>query len=261
MARDYTVIRVGTDSSGRGIFMSRWMWRCWQALVADERLAAFAHLITIVQGPWMIRAGGGAADSAGYHDRGGCIDIRTWNLTLAQTLLFIKVASEYGFQFWRRGPGAMFGNMDPHAHCVFGSDAELTSGARDQVADLLASPRRNGLAGGGLDYEKRYTPIRLAPLPGLLKKDYLMTSAAEKKLDSLSEKVDSLTNKLGNLTDAEKRRYQDDRERQSKRYQNLVAKIGGLADQLEGEARTAVLRVLAEEPDVTGSDNPATQEA
>jgi len=256
MARDYTVIRVGTDSSSRGIFMSRWMWRCWQALLDDPRLAGFAHLITIVQGPWMEKNGGGAQDSAGYHDRGGCIDIRTWNLTAAQITLFILVASEYGFQFWRRDARH---NMDPHAHCVFGSDRALTAGASQQVADLLANPRRNGLASGGPDYEKRYTPIRLAPLPGLLKKDYLMTSAAEKKLDAVLEKVDTLTNRLGNLTDAEKRRYQDDRERQTKRYQNLVAKIGGLADQLEGDARAAVLRVLAEEPDVTGADNPAKE--
>lgn len=239
--------------------MSRWMWRCWQALLADERLAAFAHLIVIVQGPWMTKNGGGADASAGYHDRGGCIDIRTWNLTLAQTLLFIRVASEYGFQFWRRGPGAKFGNMDPHAHCVFGSDRPLTPGAEAQVADLLATPRRNGLSSGGLDYEKRYTPIRLAPLPGLLKKDYLMTSAAEKKLDALTAKVDGLTGALGKLTDAERRRYQEDRERQTKRYQNLVAKIGGLADSLEGDARTQVLRILADEPDVTGSDNPAQE--
>lgn len=259
MARDYTVIRVGTDSSGRGIFMSRWMWTCWQALIADPRLAAFAHLITIVQGPWMIKAGGGASKSAGYHDRGGCIDIRTWNLTLAQTLLFIKVASEYGFQFWRRGPGALFGNMDPHGHGVFGSDRELTAGASRQVQDLLANPRRNGLSPSGPDPEKRYTPIRLAPLAGLLKKEYLMTSAAERKLDNLTAKVDALTGSLGKLSDAERRRYQEDKERQSKRYRDLVARLGGLADSLEGDARTKVLALLAQEPDVTGADNPAQE--
>ena len=31
---------------------------------------------TIVQGAWMIKNGGGANASAGYHDRGGCLDLR-----------------------------------------------------------------------------------------------------------------------------------------------------------------------------------------
>lgn len=190
---DAVVARRGTDTSGRGIFMSGWMWRCWQALLADPRLERVKDHVIIVQGPWMVKNGGGAADSEGYHDEGGCIDIRTESygeLTGADLDLFILVASEYGFQFWRRD--AQHGGMDPHAHGVFGSDYELSVGAIVQVHELLANPRGDGLAGNyGHDYEKRFTPIRVAPTLQLLQGDYMAGEQAEKKLDAILKALDN----------------------------------------------------------------------
>lgn len=184
---DSVVRRVGTDTSNRGIFMSGWMWRCWQALINDPNLARIKDHIIIVQGPWMKLNGGGAEDSAHYHDEGGCIDVRTTSygeLSGDNLNLFIYVASEYGFQFWRRD--AEHGGMDPHAHGVFGSDYDLSSGAAEQVRELFANPRGDGLAGStGLDYEKRFTPIRVGPPDELLQEDYMATSEAEQKLDQI----------------------------------------------------------------------------
>jgi hypothetical protein len=253
------VARRGTDTSGRGIFMSGWMWLCWRALLNDPRLAAFRDKIIVVQGPWMDKNGGGAADSAGFHDEGGCDDIRTWNLTTAELDLFIWVASEYGFQFWRRDPSPAHGGMDSHAHCVFGSDFNLTSGARQQVAALRATPRKDGLAGNGPDYEKRFTPIRFEPPTELLQEDYMATSAAENKLDQLLEAVKGIDTDLGKLSDDERRRFQEERKRAKQRYSKLITKLGDLADDLGGDARAKVLKILADEPDVDGADNPAQE--
>lgn len=184
LAGDDIVARRGTDSSGRGIYMSGWMWRCWQALVKDSRLAKIRDRIIPVQGPWMIYAGGGAEDSAGYHDRGGCVDCRSREFTNAEIALFVLVASEYGFQFWRRD--AEHGGMDPHLHGVFGSDYDLASGAQEQVRELLETPRGDGLAGSyGRDYEHRVTPIRLGPPNELLQEDYMATPEAEALLNQI----------------------------------------------------------------------------
>lgn len=195
LANDAVVARRQSDANGRPVYMSGWMWRCWQALLKDPRLAAFVDRVTIVQGPWMSKVpGGGAEDSAGYHDEGGCIDIRTWSLTAAELALFILVASEYGFQFWRRD--AEHGGMEPHAHCVFGSDYDLSSGAREQIRELLLDPRGDGLAGSyGRDYEHRFTPIRQGPPDNLLEEDYMASNEAAQKLDQIFRQVQA-TRKL-----------------------------------------------------------------
>lgn len=226
VAGDAVVARRGTDTSGRGIYTSGWMWRCWQALLADPRLDPIRSRIIIVQGPWMKLNGGGAVDSAGYHDEGGCLDCRSREFSAAEIALFVLVASDYGFQFWRRD--AAHGGMDPHLHGVLGSDYDLSSGAREQVVELLATPRGDGLAGSyGRDYEHRVTPIRQYPPNDLLQEDYMATDDASKKLDlllkqaeasqkrdvalrklvkGLSDQVDALTDAVGTGDDDIKRR-------------------------------------------------------
>lgn len=184
LATDAIVTRIGTDTSGRGIFMSGWMKRCWDLAVADPRLDSIRSRIIVVQGSWMIKNGGGALDSAGYHDRGGCLDCRSREFTAAEMALFVLVMSEYGFQFWRRD--AEHGGMDPHLHGVFGSDYDLAPGAAEQVRELLLDPRGDGLAGSyGRDYEHRVTPIRTAPPADLLEEDYMATNEASQKLDQI----------------------------------------------------------------------------
>src|SRR5690349_1591246 len=113
------VVQFGFDTSGRPLFMTRWMEAVLAAILEDPRVKPFAHLIPIVQGAWMRRAGGGANASGGFHDFGGCLDLRLRDITMEQAETFIWVASEYGFEFWRRGPSAQWGGMDLHLHGIF----------------------------------------------------------------------------------------------------------------------------------------------
>ena len=158
---DSDVIRHGTDSSGRPIYMTRYMLRVWYAILADPRVKPFAHKIVIVQGAFMARLGGGAAASAGYHDGGGPVDVRTWNLTQTELTTFIRVAREHGFAFWRRDKNPTHGGMDPHAHGVLGSDYALSAGARYQWQQYING--RDGLARNGPDYEWRPSPLITRP--------------------------------------------------------------------------------------------------
>ena len=119
-----TVVRVGTDSSGRPIYMTRKMRR-WYKRVCIR----LGFKPTVIQGAWMVKAGGGAKASAGYHDGGGCLDLRTRDLTPAQI--------------------------------------GLTRGATQQWADYIAG--RDGLASRGPDYHWRPNPLVLTPPPAATK--------------------------------------------------------------------------------------------
>jgi len=158
--RDLTVVHYGIDSSDRPILGTAYMVAVWEAILADRRVAPFADRLVIVQGAFMSRVpGGGASDSAGYHDLAGCWDIRTWNLTAGELDTFIFVARQYGWAFWRRDNGR--GGMDPHAHGVLGTDSPLAPGAARQWRDYLAN--LDGLASHGRDYERRPAPLVLTP--------------------------------------------------------------------------------------------------
>ena len=154
---DFTVAPRGVDTSGRAILMSQFMADWWQAVV--DRLGWEP---VIIQGAWMSRVpGGGAASSAGYHDRGGCLDIRTRDLTPAQVDQLVRVLRRHGAAAWRRDQ--QHGGMDPHLHFVFGADADLAPGAAAQWLDYRAGG--NGLTGSsaGRDYEWRPKPLVLTP--------------------------------------------------------------------------------------------------
>ena len=154
MADQWTVRRHGTDTSGRGIFATDYMWAWWQGVLADLDFEP-----TIVQGAWMVRNGGGAAASAGYHDGGGTFDLRTWDLTRGQVDQLIRVLRKHGAAAWRRD--RQHGGMDPHIHLTLGTDRGLASGARWQWNEYLAG--RDGLASGGRDYEWRPDPLVTTP--------------------------------------------------------------------------------------------------
>lgn len=158
---DYTVQSRGTDTSGRTIYGTAYMWQVWDQILADPAVAPFASKVTIVQGAFMARNGGGAAASAGYHDQAGCLDVRTWNLTGGEMEAFIRAARRHGFAFWRRD--RQHGGMDPHAHGVLGTDSPLASGAAYQWRQYLAG--RDGLASNGPDYEWRPSPLVTTPPP------------------------------------------------------------------------------------------------
>ena len=258
----FTVRLRGKDSSGRSILMTDYAWAVWQDVLEDPTVKPFAHLVTIVQGAFMARLGGGATASAGYHDLGGCWDIRTWNLTVAQQLALIWALRRRGIAAWRRN--AQWGGMDPHIHVVMGSDKPLASGAAVQWRQYLAN--QSGLSSGGRDYERRPSPLVTTPPASVFQEDYMATDAAQKDLAAIKASQAKIIDLLeadatadAKRWTAERERDRQERARQSQRYADLVAKIGGLADALSGDARDAVLKILREEQDVTGADNPATE--
>jgi len=149
------VIRTGTDPSGRPILMSRRMAAWWERVCE-----ALGFTPTIVQGAWMSKVPGGGADaSAGYHDRGGCLDLRVWDLTDEQVRKVIRVTREYGAASWKRD--LAHGGMDEHIHFVLGSDFALSSGAEIQWEDYIDG--RDGLSTKGRDYHWRPEPLVLIP--------------------------------------------------------------------------------------------------
>lgn len=151
-----TVVRVGTDPSGRPIYMTRKMRRWWRRVC---RRLGFTP--TIVQGAWMVKAGGGAAASAGYHDGGGCLDLRVWDLDPTQQERAIRVLRKMGAAAWRRDKH--HGRMDPHIHLVLGSDWDLARGASQQWNDYIAG--YDGLTLHGRDYHWRPDPLVINPPP------------------------------------------------------------------------------------------------
>lgn len=152
----FDVIQTGTDPSGRAIFMTRYMAEWWSRVVM-----ALGFEPTIVQGAFMVKAGGGATASAGYHDKAGCLDLRTWDLTEAQIRKVIRVTRQYGAASWVRDEE--HGGMDPHIHLTLGTDHPLSAGAEIQWEDYI--DERDGLATKGRDYHWRPDPLILTPPP------------------------------------------------------------------------------------------------
>lgn len=153
------VISLGLDSSGRRIYVTRYMRRWLRGL---ERELGWAPII--VQGGFMVRNGGGAQASAGYHDGGGCVDFRTRTLNAKQLDALIAACRKGGAAAWRRDQA--HGGMDPHCHIVLGSDNDIAPGARRQWLNYLGGG--DGLASGGRDYEKRPSPVPTKPPAGWL---------------------------------------------------------------------------------------------
>lgn len=130
---------------------------------------------TIVQGAFMAQAGGGAAASAGYHDGGGCLDLRVWNLTSEQQARTVRVLRSMGAAAWLRDEA--HGGMSPHIHLVLGSDSDLAVGARRQWLDYLDG--KDGLATGGPDYHWRPNPLVTLPPPSAWKARQAVQAAAD----------------------------------------------------------------------------------
>jgi hypothetical protein len=154
------VSRYGTDSSGRPIYMTAFMARWWQGIVRELGFEP-----TIVQGAWMANVAGGGADaSAGYHDGGGCLDVRVWDMSAAQQVAFIHATRWGGAGCWLRDE--THGGFDPHFHLVLGADEGLSSGAAWQWLAYINGG--DGLSGGGRDYHPRPTPLVLEPPASLM---------------------------------------------------------------------------------------------
>lgn len=149
-----TVSVRGVDPSGRPILATDRMWTWWEAVCAE-----LGFTPTVVQGSFMSRVpGGGAADSAGYHDLGGCFDLRVWDLTGPQQERLVRTLRRHGAAAWRRDQRH---GMDPHIHLVLGVDRPMTTGAASQWSAYLSG--RDGLASNGRDYEWRPDPVVTEP--------------------------------------------------------------------------------------------------
>jgi hypothetical protein len=215
----WTVRRRGTDSSGRGIFASDYMWAVWLLVLAHPLVKPFAHKITITQGAWMTLAGGGANDSAGYHDGGGCFDIRVWNLTDAEVRTLIRVLRMFGIAAWLRNL-EHGGFKDAHIHIVLGTDHDLADGAAWQWSEYRAG--RNGLASAGPDYHWRPTPLVTTP-----PEDDMYTA----------EDTQRTHDRVLNLQRVEKLRFQIEQTTDAKQVADLkaqLAKAQATLDEIRG---------------------------
>ena len=173
----FDVLDLGTDSSGRRIFMTRYMHDWWEA-----RVAALGFRPVIVQGAFMLRNGGGARASDHAHDGGGCLDVRTRDLTTEQIDALVKECRLHGGAAYRRDKSPAHGGMDPHCHITLGSDDALSDMARtlwrsylNNGDGLAAGPGRPGNAP---DYEFRPDPLVLEPP----QEDLMVTKEDEDKI-------------------------------------------------------------------------------
>lgn len=134
------VITLGRDTSGRPLKIDD---RTLAKLrLAEERLG---FKFTIVQGAW--RGSQGAAASADTHDRGGVIDLRSWDLpphiSVWEALTELRRAGLIAFARTKAQ------GFDPHFHVIDYGNPNLAPGAARQVRAWENG--RNGLASNGRD--------------------------------------------------------------------------------------------------------------
>lgn len=210
---DFTVKQYGTDTSGRPIFMTAFMADWWEAVVRE-----LGFRPTIVQGAWMVRAGGGATESAGYHDGGGCLDIRTWDRTQTQVEAIIRATRWTGAGSWVRDKTPRRGGMDPHIHLVLGSDDGLSGGAAWQWLNYINGG--DGLSSGGRDYHPRPNP--------------LVTEPPEDDMPLTDEDVQRVARAVrAELAEGDRVRYQRLRDQIKRMAKSTRERDKALADQLE----------------------------
>lgn len=169
-----TPVRVGTDSSGRAIWMTPTMKAWWEAYV---RHLGFTP--TITQGPWQEKNGGGADASAGYHDKGAALDLRVWDRTPDEVGKMIREARRGGAPAWLRD--LAHGNFsDAHVHLAVPDDLPMDDGLAAQVDAYVRG--RDGLASNGPDYHWRPVPLVLSAPAAWLKRPKTNVEKARAKI-------------------------------------------------------------------------------
>ncbi|MFH1811811.1 MAG: peptidoglycan-binding protein [Pseudomonadota bacterium] len=93
---------------------------------------------------------GGVAASAGTHDGGGAVDIRTRDSSKSTVDHMVKAMREAGFAAWSRGRG--HDSFSPHIHAIAIGDREAAWLAKSQVKNYAAG--RNGLSNNALDPDR-----------------------------------------------------------------------------------------------------------
>lgn len=91
---------------------------------------------------------GGVSASAGTHDGGGVVDVRTAGVGLdaQETKQLNRALRDAGFASWIRDSRD---GMDPHIHAIAIGDKQMSSGAKQQVPSYDAG--RNGLRNNAKD--------------------------------------------------------------------------------------------------------------
>jgi hypothetical protein len=89
---------------------------------------------------------GGVAASAGTHDKGGVIDVRTVPLTAKQAKYALKCLKMGGFAAWMRDSRD---GMDPHIHAIMLEHKNLAPDAAQQIPSYMQG--RNGLRNNAKD--------------------------------------------------------------------------------------------------------------
>ena len=114
---------------------------------AEAEMARMGHpgfKFSLVQGSYNA---GGVAASAGTHDGGGAVDVRTRDQPRKTVDDMVVALRKAGFAAWSRGRG--HDSFDPHIHMIAIGDREMSSGARNQVREYFAGG--DGLVGSAAD--------------------------------------------------------------------------------------------------------------
>jgi hypothetical protein len=218
---DFTVAKRGMDTSSRDIYATNYMWSWWLAVCGR-----LGFTPTIVQGAFMTRAGGGADASAGYHDKGGCFDLREWDLSSEQVGKVIRELRRSGAAAWLRDE--QHGGFSPHIHFVLGTDSPLASGAAGQWTDYL-----NGGDGiGGRDYHWRPDPI--------------VTTPPEDEMADYAAQLDRIEQLVTTVRDHEDKRDAAERERTKKNHEAVLALLDKALDDIKDAASKAQVKRLRE---------------
>ncbi|WBQ03795.1 peptidoglycan-binding domain-containing protein [Kribbella sp. CA-293567] len=146
MTNAYDRVSLGKDSSGRAVTVNR-----RTKLMLELTAKASGVTPTIVQGSY--RGANGASASAGTHDGGGVLDLRTWNLTAAQRNRWTAAARAVGFIVWYR---TVLQGFTPHLHIIAKGDRDMSPSAERQV--YAANNGRNGLKSNKVDTSNQGVP-------------------------------------------------------------------------------------------------------
>jgi peptidoglycan hydrolase-like protein with peptidoglycan-binding domain len=128
------VINVGARTTYTGKTVNE---RTRRMLAAADGKVAFSLVLS--QGSYNA---GGVSASAGTHDGGGVVDVSVGNLSTTQRWQAVHALRAVGFAAWLRTPSQ--GDWPYHIHAVAIGDTDLSTSARDQVADYNVG--RNGQA-------------------------------------------------------------------------------------------------------------------
>ncbi|MGE3448985.1 MAG: hypothetical protein AB7H92_15560, partial [Microbacteriaceae bacterium] len=112
--------------------------------------------IVVVQGSY--KDGAGASASGSTHDRAGVFDLRTRNLTEAETLRLVFHLRRWNCAAWYRAPAYGWPSSagGPHIHAVVLDEPGLSRGANWQRDEFYAV--RNGLMNQARDPHPRPAP-------------------------------------------------------------------------------------------------------